>query len=154
MPIDAAEVGTPVIPGEVDTRDIIRRSQAACAALSDDEDGLKRDILGHAGNRWSLGVVYALGVASPLRHAELRRQLAGVTQRMLTHTLRQLERDGLIARHDFREVPPKVEYSLTALGMGLLVQMIPMWTWVIDNAQGFADARRRFDTPAGSTSDR
>lgn len=145
MPIDAPEVGTSVIPSGWDAQEVVRRSEAACAALSDDEDGLKRDILGHAGNRWSLGVVHALGVSSPLRHAELRRRLQGVTQRMLTHTLRQLERDGLITRRDFREVPPRVEYALTDLGMGLLVQMIPLWAWVIDNADGFTAARRLFD---------
>lgn len=149
MPHDPSEVGTPVIPHGLDPREIVRRSQAACAALSDDHDGLKRDILGHAGNRWSLGVVYALGVTSPLRHAELRRQLPGVTQRMLTRTLRQLERDGLIERRDFHEVPPRVEYALTPLGLGLLVQMIPLWTWVIDNADAFAAARRRFDAQPG-----
>lgn len=145
MPLDAPEVGTSVIPSGWDAQDVVRRSEAACAALSDDEDGLKRDILGHAGNRWSLGVVHALGVSSPLRHAELRRRLHGVTQRMLTHTLRQLERDGLITRNDFHEVPPRVEYALTELGMGLLVQMIPLWAWVIENADGFTVARRRYD---------
>jgi DNA-binding HxlR family transcriptional regulator len=90
-------------------------------------------------------VVHALGVSSPLRHAELRRQLHGVTQRMLTHTLRQLERDGLISRHDFGEKPLRVEYRLTELGMGLLVQMIPLWTWVIEQAEGFTAARERYD---------
>jgi DNA-binding HxlR family transcriptional regulator len=145
MPLEAQEVGTPVIPRGLDAQEVVRRSQAACAALSEDDDGLKRDILGHSGNRWSLGVVYALGVTSPLRHAELRRQLTGVTQRMLTHTLRQLERDGLITRRDFNEVPPKVEYALTELGMGLLVQMIPLWTWVIENSEAFTAARDRYD---------
>jgi DNA-binding HxlR family transcriptional regulator len=145
MPLEAQEVGTPVIPRGLDAQEVVRRSQAACAELSEDDDGLKRDILGHSGNRWSLGVVHALGVNSPLRHAELRRQLTGVTQRMLTHTLRQLERDGLISRRDFNEVPPKVEYALTELGMGLLVQMIPLWTWVVENSDAFTAARKRYE---------
>jgi DNA-binding HxlR family transcriptional regulator len=145
MDIGGQKVGTAVIPSGLDAQEIVRRSQDACRALSDDEDGLKRDILGHSGNRWSLGVVHALGVSSPLRHAELRRQLHGVTQRMLTHTLRQLERDGLISRHDFGEKPLRVEYGLTELGMGLLVQMIPLWTWVIEQAEGFTAARERYD---------
>lgn len=144
MPVDIQKVGTSVIPGGLDAQEVVRRSEAACAALSDDEDGLKREILGHAGNRWSLGVVHALGVSSPLRHAELRRRLHGVTQRMLTHTLRQLEQDGLITRHDYREKPLRVEYSLTDLGMGLLVQMIPLWTWVIENSEAFSAARNRY----------
>jgi DNA-binding HxlR family transcriptional regulator len=139
--------GTPVIPQDPGAfREIIRRSQDACDALSDAEDGLKREILSHAGNRWSLGVVHALGVSGTLRHAELGRRLEGVTQRMLTRTLRQLERDGLIFRRDHHEVPPRVDYGLTELGRGLLCGMLPLWTWVIDNANSFRTARDRFDT--------
>lgn len=135
-----------MIPSEeIDFDDVMARSRAACKALSNEDDGLKRDVLTHAGNRWSLGIVYALGASGTLRHAELARQLEGVTQRMLTRSLRQLERDGLIVRHDHQEVPPRVDYALTELGRGLLVGMIPLWTWVIDNAMSFRAARERFD---------
>lgn len=129
----------------MDNEDVLRRSQAACDALSADDDGLKREVLTHAGNRWSLGVVHTLGVAGKLRHAEIGRRMHGVTQRMLTRTLRQLERDGLVVRHDHHEVPPRVEYELSEIGMGLLVQMIPLWTWVIENAEGFRNARQSYD---------
>ena len=64
---------------------------------------------------------------------------------MLTRTLRQLERDGLIVRHDHGEMPPHVDYALTELGRGLLLGMVPLWTWVIDNAETFRAARNRFD---------
>lgn len=131
---------------EISFDDVIARSQAACDALSDEDDSLKREVLAHAGNRWSLGIVHALGVSGTLRHAELARQLDGVTQRMLTRSLRQLERDGLIVRHDHLEVPPRVDYTLTKLGRGLLVGMMPLWSWVIDNAGTFRAARERFDT--------
>ena len=123
-------------------------SQIACEALNDSDARLKREVLSHAGNRWSLGIVYALGVSGTLRHAELARRLGGVTQRMLTRSLRQLERDGLISRYDHREVPPRVDYSLTLLGRGLLTSMIPIWTWVIDNAASFRMARDKFDDRA------
>jgi DNA-binding HxlR family transcriptional regulator len=129
----------------VDNDEIIRRSQAACDALSADEDGLKRQVLTHAGNRWSLGIVHLLGVNGRLRHAEIGRRMEGVTQRMLTRTLRQLERDGLVLRHDFQEVPPKVEYQLSELGKQLLVHMIPLWTWVVENAGEFRRSREQFD---------
>ena len=129
----------------MDNHEIIRRSQAACDALSADDDGLKREVLTHAGNRWSLGIVHVLGVNGRLRHAEIGRRMKGVTQRMLTRTLRQLERDGLVLRHDFEEVPPKVEYELSSLGMQLLVNMFPLWNWVVDNADAFRQARERFD---------
>jgi DNA-binding HxlR family transcriptional regulator len=135
-----------VIPEDKSSfEDVIARSRAACDALSDADDGLKREVLAHAGNRWSLGIVHALGVSGTLRHAELARQLGGVTQRMLTRSLRQLERDGLILRRDHGEVPPRVDYTLTELGRGLLVGMLPLWTWVIDNAAAFRSARARFD---------
>jgi DNA-binding HxlR family transcriptional regulator len=140
------EEGTRVIPlDDLDFDAVIARSQAACDALSDDDDGLKRDVLAHAGNRWSLGIVHALGVGGTLRHAELARRLAGVTQRMLTRSLRHLERDGLILRRDYGEVPPRVDYTLTPLGRGLLVGMMPLWTWIIDNASEFRAAHTRFD---------
>lgn len=130
---------------EISFDEAIARSQRACEALSDEDDGLKREVLTHAGNRWSLGIVHALGVSGTLRHAELARQMEGVTQRMLTRSLRQLERDGLIVRQDHHEMPPRVDYSLTELGRGLLVGMIPLWTWVIDNAASFRASRDRFD---------
>jgi DNA-binding HxlR family transcriptional regulator len=65
----------------------------------------------------------------------------------LTRTLRQLERDGLVLRHDFQEVPPKVEYELSSLGTELLVHMIPLWTWVVEKGDAFRQARERFDHP-------
>jgi DNA-binding HxlR family transcriptional regulator len=133
-----------VIPPEK-VEQLIQQSHAVCAALSDDDDGLKRELLAHAGNRWSLGVVHTLGVSGRLRHADLGRRLPGVTQRMLTRTLRQLERDGLVLRFDHRETPPRVEYELTILGRELLCQMIPLWTWVIENADGIRAQRRAFD---------
>ncbi|WP_313057304.1 winged helix-turn-helix transcriptional regulator [Stutzerimonas nitrititolerans] len=132
----------------MDNDEIIRQSQAVCAALSAEDDGLKREVLSHAGNRWSLGIVHTLGVAGRLRHAEIARRMDGVTQRMLTRSLRQLERDGLVLRHDYAEVPPRVEYELSALGRGLLAQMIPLWMWVVENAEGFRAARQRYDARA------
>ena len=139
-----------MIPIEtVSLAEVMARAEAACEALSAADDGLKREVLAHAGNRWSLGIVHALGVSGTLRHAELARRLEGVTQRMLTRSLRQLERDGLVVRRDHHEVPPRVDYTLTTLGQGLLVGMMPLWTGVIDNAAAFRTARDRFDTREG-----
>ncbi|MCA8243004.1 helix-turn-helix transcriptional regulator [Burkholderia sp. AU32262] len=100
--------GTRVILGarELDRDELLQYSQTVCDGLRDDDDGLRREVLAHAGSRWSLGVVHTLGVYGRLRHAEIGRRMHGVTQRMLTRTLRQLERDGLVRRHDFEEVPP------------------------------------------------
>lgn len=135
-----------MIPHDAMTEEeVIRLSQATCDALSAEDDGLKREVLTHAGNRWSLGIVHTLGVAGKLRHAEIGRRLTGITQRMLTRSLRQLERDGLIARFDHGEVPPRVDYELTPLGRSFLVHMVPLWTWLLENAEGFRAARARFD---------
>lgn len=134
-----------MIPDDREFADVIAQSRAACVALREEDGGLKRDVLGHAGNRWSLEIVYALGVEGTLRHAEIARRLDGVTQRMLTRSLRQLERDGLISRTIHQESPPRVEYTLTELGRGLLRGMLPLWAWVIENAAAFREARVRFD---------
>ena len=125
--------------------DVLRYSQAVCDGLRDDDDGLRREILAHAGNRWSLGVIHTLGVYGQLRHAEIGRRMHGVTQRMLTRTLRHLERDGLVVRRDFEEVVPHVEYALSDTGLELLVRLVPLWTWIVENVDGFRAARDAFD---------
>ena len=129
----------------MDRDELLKYSQIVCDGLRDDDDWLRREVLAHAGNRWSLGVVHTLGVYGRLRHAEIGRRMHGVTQRMLTRTLRQLERDGLVLRHDFEETPPKVEYELSDTGMELLVRMVPLWTWIVQNADRFREARLNFD---------
>lgn len=130
--------------------DVLRYSQTVCDGLKDDDDGVRREVLAHAGNRWSLGVIHTLGVYGQLRHAEIGRRMHGVTQRMLTRTLRHLERDGLVLRHDFEEIVPHVEYSLSETGLELLVRMVPLWTWIVENADSFRLVRERFDNAPGS----
>lgn len=130
----------------VNKDEILQYAQTVCDGLRDDDDGVRREVLAHAGSRWSLGIVHTLGVYGRLRHAEIGRRMHGVTQRMLTLTLRQLERDGLVLRHDFEEVPPRVEYELSDTGMELLLRMVPLWTWIVENASQFRQARETFDT--------
>jgi DNA-binding HxlR family transcriptional regulator len=127
------------------------RAEAVCQTLGEDEDGVRREVLAHAGSRWALGILHALGVNGAMRHAAIKRQMTGVTQRMLTKTLRAMERDGLVVRREFGEVPPRVEYELSALGMGLLVRIAPVWTWVVENVDAVRDARVQFDSQEGAT---
>ncbi|MBT2297359.1 winged helix-turn-helix transcriptional regulator [Pseudomonas fluorescens] len=127
----------------------LSQAQAICQTLREEDDGVRREVLAHAGSRWSLGILHALGVYGRMRHAEIKRQMSGVTQRMLTKTLRALERDGLLIRREFDEIPPRVEYELTPLGMGLLIRMSPIWTWVVENVDDFRKARRSFDSKGG-----
>jgi DNA-binding HxlR family transcriptional regulator len=129
--------------------EIISQAEAICQTLRRDEDGVRREVLAHAGSRWSLGILHTLGVYGTMRHAEIKRQMTGVTQRMLTKTLRALERDGLLIRRELDQVPPHVEYELTALGMELLVRMSPIWTWVVEHVDDFREARRAFDGQSG-----
>lgn len=128
------------------TEALLQHSQSICDGMSADEDGLRRQILAHAGNRWSLGVIHALGVYGKLRHAEVARRMSGITQRMLTRTLRQLERDGLVIREDLHTSAPHVEYAISPLGMELLVLIVPMWTWVVAHAEEFRAEREAFDS--------
>ncbi|WP_218967775.1 winged helix-turn-helix transcriptional regulator [Puniceibacterium antarcticum] len=129
------------------TRDeILSYSQAVCDGLREDEDGVRRDVLTHAGSRWSLGVIHTLGVYGRLRHADIGRRMHGVTQRMLTRTLKQLERDGLVRRYDLVEMPPRVEYELTEMGTELLIRMIPLWTWVVEKSAEFRLSREEYDS--------
>ena len=103
-----------------------------------------RGILDRIGDKWTVLVVATLHDGR-MRFGELLRRIPGVSQRMLTRTLRNLERDGLVDRSVYAEVPPRVEYCLTGLGAELLEQILPVWRWVASRAQDFEAARASFD---------
>ena len=102
------------------------------------------DLLGRIGDKWSVLVVARLG-EGPLRFNELRRSIGGISQRMLTLTLRGLERDGLITRTVFPTIPPRVDYALTPLGRDLLKPVSALSSWAIRNQSKIAQARAHFD---------
>jgi DNA-binding HxlR family transcriptional regulator len=102
------------------------------------------EVLARVGDKWSVLVVTRLG--GPLRFNELRRSIGGISQRMLTLTLRGLERDGLITRTVFPTVPPRVEYALTALGRDLLQPVSGLSDWALRNQAKIARARDQFDS--------
>jgi len=87
-----------------------------------------RDVLDHIGDKWSTLILLALA-ARPMRFNELRRSVPDISKRMLTETLRKLQRDGFLARRVFDTKPPSVEYRLTALGESLLVPLDALNTW-------------------------
>jgi DNA-binding HxlR family transcriptional regulator len=103
-----------------------------------------RQVVNRIGDRWSLLVLYALE-GGTLRFQELRRAVQGVSQKMLTQTLRLLERDGLVQREVFASVPPHVEYSLTPLGRSLSGRVAAIREWAYANMSDIQDARRDFD---------
>src|ERR671929_1052444 len=124
-----AQEGTPVIPGNLHVAE-------DCRAVS--------EVLARVGDKWTVLVVSALG-ERPKRFNELRRALGSISQRMLTLTLRGLERDGLVTRTVFPTIPPKVEYELTPLGRSLLVPVSGIGLWARQNRAAIEAARKRFD---------
>jgi DNA-binding HxlR family transcriptional regulator len=106
-----------------------------------------REILDRIGDKWSVLVVALLGDGRK-RFSELRRSIEGVSQRMLTLTLRGLERDGLVTRTVYPTVPPRVEYELTPLGRTLLDPINALEAWAKEYRQAIQEARARYDARA------
>ncbi len=102
------------------------------------------DVLARVGDKWSVLVVTRLG-PGPMRFNALRRSIGGISQRMLTLTLRGLERDGLVTRTVFPTIPPRVDYALTALGRDLLNPVSALGEWATRNQGKIARAREAFD---------
>ena len=102
------------------------------------------EILARVGDKWSVLVVSLLGDGS-LRFSELRRLIGGISQKMLTTTLRGLERDGFVIRTVTPTIPPKVDYELTPLGRDLLVPVKALGEWAKRNRARVETARARFD---------
>jgi len=103
-----------------------------------------REVLDRVGDKWSVLIVGTLG-ARPLRFGELRRSIEGISQRMLTLTLRALERDGLVTRTVHPTVPPSVEYALTPLGQTLLASVDGLARWADANRLAIQRSREAFD---------
>jgi DNA-binding HxlR family transcriptional regulator len=103
------------------------------------------EILSRIGDKWSVYVIHVLGDARTLRFNELRARVDGISQRMLTVTLRGLERDGLVTRRVYPEVPPRVEYSLTALGATLRQLIRGLISWSGAHLEKVAAARAEYD---------
>lgn len=103
-----------------------------------------RQILDRIGDKWSLYIV-AMLKSGPQRFNALKRGIDGISQRMLTLTLRGLERDGLITRTLYPTIPPRVDYELTDLGRTLLKPVMELVDWANENQAAIAEAHRRFD---------
>jgi len=103
-----------------------------------------REILDRVGDKWSVLVIALLGVQGQ-RFSELRRAIDGISQRMLTLTLRQLERDGLVRRTVHATVPPRVDYMLTPLGESVLEPIRALMQWAQEHGTDIAEARRKYE---------
>jgi DNA-binding HxlR family transcriptional regulator len=102
------------------------------------------EMLGQVGDKWTVRVVGSLG-DRPMRFTEIRKKVGGISQKMLTSTLRALERDGFVTRTVYPTIPPKVEYALTELGCELLVPVRALTQWVLDNQPRIDAARAKFE---------
>ncbi|MFT3764637.1 MAG: helix-turn-helix domain-containing protein [Minicystis sp.] len=114
-------------------------SEDACQAIA--------DVLTRVGDKWSLFVLHALSQRS-MRFNELKRSLGTVSQKVLTATLRGLERDGYVSREVTPSVPPRVDYHLTDLGREVLVPITALAMWVLSRKDALLSARARFDQRA------
>lgn len=122
----------------------------ACDRWDAREDCEVRQILDRIADKWSL-LAIALLDRRTLRFTELRREIDGISQRMLTLTLRQLERDGLVDRTVYPVVPPKVEYRLTPLGTTLYATIQSLVTWTEAHQNEIAAARAEYDARAAGS---
>lgn len=110
-----------------------------------------REVLDRIGDKWTVLVIGELAAGVPRRFTDLKRRIAGVSEKMLTQTLRSLERDGLVRRTVYPVVPPRVEYQLTALGDTLRAPVAALEQWSLDHMDAVLAARASYAETAGST---
>ena len=121
-------------------------ANAACEALTENEDSLTRNIVTRLAEKWTLWTMAELAAAeAPVRFSALMLKVEGVSQKSLTKVLRQLERDGLVTRVVFAQVPPRVEYEITPLAMEMLELVHPLWKWAAGNVARFQVAQANYD---------
>jgi DNA-binding HxlR family transcriptional regulator len=107
-----------------------------------------REVLDRVGGKWSIGIIVAAS-RGPVRFTELERSIEGISRRMLTLTLRNLERDGLLVRTVYPTVPPKVEYTTTEIARELYDSLVTLTTWAERHRVRIAEARDAYDREHG-----
>jgi DNA-binding HxlR family transcriptional regulator len=112
---------------------------------SPEKEAFLREILVRVADKWTLAVVECLDVNGEMRFTRLQESVGGVSQKMLTKTLRQLERDGLVTRNVHASIPPRVDYKLTPLGESFSESICGVCSWAGENMQRVAQAREAFD---------
>lgn len=113
---------------------------------SPEVDALVKDIITGFADKWTFVILDVLWDKGTLRFSEIWREVPEISQKMLTQTLRRMERDGLVIRTLYPSVPPKVEYRLSALGLSLGAAFCNIWVWAIENLDDVRKARERFDS--------
>ena len=112
-------------------------------------EALVNQLIGRVADKWTMLILEVLAEKGELRFTRLFELVAGISQKMLTQTLRQMERDGLVIRTVHAVVPPKVEYRLSELGLSLGAAFCGVWIWAEQNLERVETARRAFDERSG-----
>ena len=115
-----------------------------------EKEALVHEILGRVADKWTLLVIEELAEGE-LRFTQLRDRISGVSQKMLTKTLRQLERDGLVTRRVYPVIPPRVDYRLTTMGEALGEAVCDIWKWVETHVKEVQKARRSYDQKSATS---
>ncbi|HEU4385973.1 MAG TPA: helix-turn-helix domain-containing protein [Anaeromyxobacteraceae bacterium] len=123
----------------------MKTAQAKAKEAEAQKEALVREMLDRVGDKWTLLVIEELGSGGEMRFTRLRDRIGNVSQKMLTKTLRQLERDGLVSRRVHPVVPPRVDYKLTGLGEALGEAVCGIWTWVEKHLDDVQRSRQAYD---------
>lgn len=123
----------------------VRRAPGPCAHWDDQDADFIREILDLIGDKWSVLIIGTLA-DGPVRYSDLAYAIPGISQRMLTLTLKQLQRSGLVIRTAYAEVPPRVEYSLADLGTSLLSTVLALAAWSADRHAEIRRHQNAYDT--------
>lgn len=135
------------------TGDEIATAEMLAASSPPDEidprvEALVTELIARVADKWTMLVIEALAEKGTLRFSRLAEAVGGVSQKMLTQTLRTMERDGLVDRTVYPVIPPKVEYQLTELGQTLGAAFCGVWVWAGENLTAIEKARAAFDQQA------
>jgi len=132
------------------TRKQIAQAKEYCGGCADFEvdprvEALVHDLLGRVADKWTMLVIETLAEAGEMRFSRIAEAVRGISQKMLTQTLRQMERDGLVVRTVHPVIPPHVDYKLTPMGLGLGEAFCGVWIWAGEHLAEIEKARRDFD---------
>lgn len=131
----------------LESRKVLKRYEAPLVPpeQTDPElDALVREIIGRVADKWTMLALEVLAEHGPLRFTRLGELIGGVSQKMLTKTLRQMEADGLVTRTIFPVIPPRVEYELTELGLSLGAAFCGVWVWAEQHRETIMQSRKTF----------
>ncbi len=134
-------------------KELMKQAKAnlACAVPPPDDEldphieALVNDLIGRVADRWTMIILEVLAQHGEMRFSQLGRMVKGISQKMLTQTLRQMERDGLLTRTVHPVIPPRVEYKLTDSGLSLGAAFCGVWIWAEENYESIEQARQKFD---------